>query len=697
MPDPQQLETIEQLLENGDQEAALTTYRNLMEDAGQDYGLWVNYGSFLCRCAQYEEAIAVLQKSVEIQESAEAFHNLGVCYEKTGKLEDAVSAYREAIRVNPDFVQSHNDLAALYENSNQLEKAIDHYQIATTLSPKTPSYWSNLANARQTLGRYHEAFSAIRFAFAAGEDAKHVAHLYAGLFRTSQDFEMTDQVGQAIAICMDEPSVNDFDVQMIHQKWFLHQTLYQGSNVKRSQDFLQAIEKGTLNWEKLNQSQFISMLSTLPTRDIDFERCLTALRAHCLEHLSQDNSGASLWNNALLFLNGLACQCFLNEYIFNETEQEKSAVEALEKRVVEGQGLSLYDIAIYACYRPLHALPRAADLLKALEEQEVMKSLLNMQIAEPLQEAEIKKEISTLTSIDDDVSKLVKEQYEANPYPRWVNLPISKTMPFKDALQQIIPHLEDELFAHIDQENTKTLIAGCGTGKQSINTANVFGNSDILAIDLSATSLAYAIRKTREYGYDNIEYGIGDLLKVDELGEQFDVIQCGGVLHHMSDPMAGWRALYDILKPGGFMLIALYSDIARQSVVAAREFIAKNGFSPDLEGIRACRQAIQDLPEDDPVRGVMNWRDFFVVSDTRDLIFHVQEHRYTALQLREDIASLGMEFLGFHLKKPWLEQKYQAQFPDDPKGLDLENWHKFEKQFPKTFDGMYQFWLQKPV
>ena len=44
--------------------------------------------------------------------------------------------------------------------------------------------------------------------------------------------------------------------------------------------------------------------------------------------------------------------------------------------------------------------------------------------------------------------------------------------------------------------------------------------------------------------------------------EKFDIIESAGVLHHMSEPMTGWRVLTDLLKPSGLMRIGLYSELA---------------------------------------------------------------------------------------------------------------------------------------
>src|SRR5205807_7138675 len=56
---------------------------------------------------------------------------------------------------------------------------------------------------------------------------------------------------------------------------------------------------------------------------------------------------------------------------------------------------------------------------------------------------------------------------------------------------------------------TDILIAGCGTGSHPIETYRRLVGARMLAIDLSRTSLAYAVRKTRALGLP-IEYAQAD-------------------------------------------------------------------------------------------------------------------------------------------------------------------------------------------
>ena len=88
-------------------------------------------------------------------------------------------------------------------------------------------------------------------------------------------------------------------------------------------------------------------------------------------------------------------------------------------------------------------------------------------------------------------------------------------------------------------------------------------------------------------------------------------------------------------------------------------------------------------------------RDFYSLSECRDLCFHVQEHRFTTALLQEFLAAEALIFCGFLLPET-VRKNYQQQFPADTDMTSLANWGDFEKQHPSTFGGMYQFWAHKP-
>ena len=55
-----------------------------------------------------------------------------------------------------------------------------------------------------------------------------------------------------------------------------------------------------------------------------------------------------------------------------------------------------------------------------------------------------------------------------------------------------------------------------------------------------------------------------DLLSTSKMGVIFDIIECSGVLHHMDKPAEGLSTLLQQLKPGGYIKLGLYSEIARR-------------------------------------------------------------------------------------------------------------------------------------
>ena len=189
---------------------------------------------------------------------------------------------------------------------------------------------------------------------------------------------------------------------------------------------------------------------------------------------------------------------------------------------------------------------------------------------EPLEEAEDLPSIPTLTPIEDDTSLEVMRQYEENPYPRWTINPLAALGRDPDGISNAATQSESV---------QDILIAGCGTGEHPFDVAQKSPHARVLAIDLSRVSLAYARRKTREERLQNVEYAQADILKLPAIGRTFDRIEALGVLHHLADPLAGWRALLALLAPGGTMRIGLYSEAARRSIVEARALIAERGFA----------------------------------------------------------------------------------------------------------------------
>ena len=387
------------------------------------------------------------------------------------------------------------------------------------------------------------------------------------------------------------------------------------------------------------------------------------------------------------FCSALAQQYFRNEYVYAESSEEVRQVNALgdllQEKLRPGSNIHPFVLAVVAAYVPLHTLPNAQSL-RQMEWPNVLTGLIRQQLLEPFEEAEDRNAIPALTAIADK-SVPVRRMYEENPFPRW-------TMITKDALP-LPPDSNSEASAAAGDGPAEILVAGCGTGSKAIVTALSYPNAKVLAIDMSLASLAYARRKAREANVRNIEFAQADIMNLGSIGRSFDRIEVIGVLHHLADPLAGWRILLSLLRPGGLMLVGLYSVTARQGINAARAFVSERGYRPTADGIRACRQEL--IRRESLAKELDSINDFFTMSECRDLLFHVMEHQFTIARIKAFITEQRLSFLGFVLDKANLD-KFQRQFPGADALVDLDRWERFEAANPRTFIQTYLFYVRSP-
>ena len=180
------------------------------------------------------------------------------------------------------------------------------------------------------------------------------------------------------------------------------------------------------------------------------------------------------------------------------------------------------------------------------------------------------------------------------------------------------------------------------------------------------------------------------------------MIECSGVLHHMHDPVVGLRALPPRLAPNGVIKLGLYSARARAHVQSLRarltdprDSLSVHAQSDLTESIIRIRQQLLRGEGGEDGRKILLSPDFYTLSGTRDLLFHVQELLFTPLRIQRLLSQCGLRFLGFVHLKPSDMAAYRAQFPQDRDGTDLSCWEQFEALNPHCFSAMYQFYCTR--
>ena len=661
---------------------------------------WKALGAAWREMGWTEDALAPMQEAAALLPGdAEAHTNLGNTLTDLGRLDEAEASHRRALAINPDLAEAHYNLGNTLTDLDRLGEAEASYRQAIRIRPDYVDALNNSAFVLNAQGKSMMALNMIRRSLEIKETEKAKEYFVAcvkglrftgvdGLFRALMVRALTEPWGRP-----SELAEVGIDV------------------VKLNPDIAGCIARASKAWPLRLSAQDLfgtnglaataadpllrALLDSAPARDVEMERFLTMARCALLEAATGGAGPDGEMGTALSFCCALARQCFVNEYVFSHTDEEIRKAHDLRDALVAAlkagtEAPVLWPVAV-AAYFPLCSLPLAARLLDA-QWPEAVTAVLVQQIREPAEELQLRSAIPRLTAIEDEVSLRVQTQYEENPYPRWMReAPGGKPMAVNAALRRILPLAPLQPLGEGDK--TEILIAGCGTGQHAIGTAQLFLGAKVLAVDLSMSSLGYAKRKTREMGLTSIEYAQADLLRLGSIGRNFDVIESVGVLHHLADPWSGWRVLLSLLRPGGFMKLGFYSELGRRNVVKARAVIAERSYGATANEIRQCRQDLVALKDATDFGFLLKSNDFFSMSASRDLLFHVQEKHMTLTAIDAFLRENKLIFLGFENNAS--VQAYRRRFPSDRAATNLGQWQIFENENPDTFNRMYQFWIQK--
>jgi 2-polyprenyl-3-methyl-5-hydroxy-6-metoxy-1,4-benzoquinol methylase len=619
---------------------------------------WVTSGIIAFDQSFLEEAQANFRNAVKLDpELSHAHYFLGRSYHRANRYEDAISAYRKALRRAPGRAEIHFQLARALLKADRAQDALDAFQSAFTNDPQGTLDRSECIDCfrRLPIRRLPEFWRAELTRFFNRGDIDTSRYAIGGLYVLMARPEFRTVLGAEPSQCIKS---------------------YPTAIAQIMEDPLFGI---LLRDGVIGHPQFEIVLTRL-RRELLLDR---ALRAQA----------------PLRFLCDLALQCFNNEFVYLESAIETAATRELsddiERELHNGLPCGeqfMHSLAVLAMYRPLSTLKGIATLVQGEPRTGDAKHLLARTIADVLEERELRGGIPVAGQIIDAVSSRVRAQYEESPYPRWIafdrGAPVS-------AFDWLAGELAPTRLTKSPSAPLNVLVAGCGTGLEAVSLATKVLGVRVTAIDLSLASLAYAKRKANTLGLSNITFVQADILDLTKLSERFDVVLSVGVLHHMREPQQGLRALTRLMRPGGLLKIGLYSERARSAVNAVRQIIRERQLAPTDTAIREIRQEVLAADRNSEMASLLRWRDFFTMSDCRDLLFHVQEHQFRLPQIAEMLRAEQLTVVGLSKDLPAnAVRAYERLAPDDKAMTNLATWDAVEAKRPDTFQGMYVVWCQ---
>ena len=197
------------------------------------------------------------------------------------------------------------------------------------------------------------------------------------------------------------------------------------------------------------------------------------------------------------------------------------------------------------------------------------------------------------------------------------------------------------------------LIAGCGTNQAAVF-AYTNPGATVTAIDVSAASLEHHRFLKEKYGLKNLALHRLPIEEVGSLGHDYDLVVSTGVLHHMTDPTAGMRALAARLRPDGVAAIMLYARYGRLGVEMLQGVFRDLGLTQDEPSLAVVKAAIAALPQDHPLRSYLSVApDLEFDAGLVDTFLHGRDRSYTVADCLDLVAAGGLVFQDCFLKSSY--------------------------------------------
>jgi predicted O-linked N-acetylglucosamine transferase (SPINDLY family) len=150
------------------------------------------------RKGRYEEAAQLLEYCAS---TPPEFANLGIALQKLRRHDEAETAYRAAIQLDPSFVSAHFNLGSLLEELQRSSEAEAEYRAAIAFRSDHAGAWSGLGRVLQCNGRLGEALIAFRHAVKhAPTDPTHRSNLGNLLFALDHYSEALAELQHALRV-----------------------------------------------------------------------------------------------------------------------------------------------------------------------------------------------------------------------------------------------------------------------------------------------------------------------------------------------------------------------------------------------------------------------------------------------------------------------------------------------------------------
>lgn len=173
----------------GQDDAALAFFRTASSQLPRDARLPNAIGLCLVRLGRLDEALAAFEEAIRLEPSAAAYQRKGWVLGLAGRVNEAERAYERALKLAPGNVESLASLASLATRKGNAERARRFAERALLLDPRNPGAHIALAMVEIGAGKYQQAAERLRAIVNIASLSGHERSVALGLLGDALDGE----------------------------------------------------------------------------------------------------------------------------------------------------------------------------------------------------------------------------------------------------------------------------------------------------------------------------------------------------------------------------------------------------------------------------------------------------------------------------------------------------------------------------
>jgi tetratricopeptide (TPR) repeat protein len=136
------------LADQGQHDKAIAHYRAVLQSHPRaNADIWNNLGASLAATGKLEEAINAFQNALKLNPSlGDAHQNLALALARSGRQQESLIHLGDAARLEPENARVHNIYAVMLGAAGRTDEAMQEFQTALRLAPDSAATHANLAN-----------------------------------------------------------------------------------------------------------------------------------------------------------------------------------------------------------------------------------------------------------------------------------------------------------------------------------------------------------------------------------------------------------------------------------------------------------------------------------------------------------------------------------------------------------------------